>query len=161
MGSRNCAHLRVEKWRVVFRPVFILQPSFALAHALAALAGGCKHSFPFHLPLSGTIERCAHCREEGIRMDDMSHAAVSLAGKLSGAVVQPGGAEYEQLRRVWNHDVDMHPALIVLCESEEDIRRTLEFARNHELPIAIRGGGHSFAGHGTCDGGVVINLSRM
>ncbi len=94
-------------------------------------------------------------------MADMSHSAVSLAGKLSGGVVQPGGAEYERLRRVWNHDIDKHPALIALCESEEDIRRTLEFARNHELPIAIRGGGHSFAGHGTCDGGVVINLSRM
>jgi len=84
-----------------------------------------------------------------------------LATKISGRVIRPGDADYEQQRRVWNHDVDKRPALIVQCIIEDDIRYALEFARAQNLPIAIRGGGHSFAGYGTCDGGVVIDLSRM
>jgi hypothetical protein len=94
-------------------------------------------------------------------MLELSGAAKGLAEKLTGRIVLPAHPEYDRLRRVWNHDIDERPALIVLCAAEDDIRRTLDFARSRALPIAIRGGGHSFAGHGVCEGGVVINLSLM
>lgn len=85
----------------------------------------------------------------------------ALATKIRGRVILPGVADYEQQRRVWNHDVDKRPVLIVQCVIEDDIRNALEFARTHNLPISVRGGGHSFAGYGTCDGGAVIDLSQM
>lgn len=94
-------------------------------------------------------------------MAELCGSAGALAGKLRGRVVAPSHPDYERLRRVWNHDIDKRPALIVLCEGEDDVRHSLEFARSGNLPIAIRGGGHSFAGHGTCEGGIVINLSLM
>jgi hypothetical protein len=84
-----------------------------------------------------------------------------LENKIKGRVILPGDAHYEQVRRVWNHEVDQRPSLIIQCVCEDDIRHALEFAREHNLLIAIRGGGHSFAGYGTCDGGAVIDLSIM
>ena len=90
-----------------------------------------------------------------------SQSVRSLTNSIKGSVITPLDAEYEHLRRVWNHDIDKRPQLIVRCSLEDDIRYALEFARTHNLPIAIRGGGHSFAGHGTCQDGIVINLSTM
>jgi hypothetical protein len=62
---------------------------------------------------------------------------------------------------VWNHAVDLHPAIIARCAGPEDVRHAIEFARENDLLVAIRSGGHSFAGHGTCDGGLVIDISMM
>jgi FAD/FMN-containing dehydrogenase len=90
-----------------------------------------------------------------------SESIGSLVNKIKGGVILPDDADYEHVRRVWNFDVDQRPLLIIQCLIEDDVRHALEFAQAHDLPISIRGGGHSFAGHGTCDGGVVINLSLM
>src|SRR5580704_9844957 len=84
-----------------------------------------------------------------------------LAERLNGAVIVAGDPRYEKARRVWNHAVDLHPAIIARCATTEDVVRSIEFAHAHELTVAIRSGGHSFAGHGTCDGGLVIDLSLM
>ena len=84
-----------------------------------------------------------------------------FAAGLQGSLLRPGDASYDAARRIWNARFDAHPALIVRCAEAADIKRALEFARAEKLVVAVRGGGHSMAGHSTCDGGMVIDLSPM
>lgn len=84
-----------------------------------------------------------------------------FAADVRGEVIQPGDEEYETARHVWNAMIDKYPALIVRCAGVADVLRAVTFARTHDLPVAVRGGGHNVAGNATCDGGVVIDLSRM
>jgi hypothetical protein len=84
-----------------------------------------------------------------------------FAASMSGDVILPGDRLYHGARRVWNHAVNVQPAIIARCASREDVVRAVEFARDHELLTAIRSGGHSFAGHGVCEGGMVIDLCSM
>jgi FAD/FMN-containing dehydrogenase len=62
---------------------------------------------------------------------------------------------------VWNYLIDKHPAFIARCDGEADVIRSVQFATEHGLPVAVRGGGHSVAGYATCDGGLLIDLSAM
>jgi FAD/FMN-containing dehydrogenase len=80
---------------------------------------------------------------------------------LSGELILPADHRYRQLRRVRNRAVNQHPAMIVRCANRQDIQLAVEFARGRALPVAVRSGGHSFAGHGVCEGGMVIDLSLM
>ena len=84
-----------------------------------------------------------------------------LASEIAGHVVTPEASEYESSRLVENRAYDRHPALIVRCATPSDVARALEFGQKQNLPLAVRGGGHSAAGYGVCDGGVVIDLSGM
>jgi hypothetical protein len=84
-----------------------------------------------------------------------------FASAVTGSVITPAEPEYESGRQVFNRAFDRRPALIVQCAGPSDIGHALEFAQSHNLPLAVRGGGHSRAGFGVCDGGVVIDLSRM
>jgi FAD/FMN-containing dehydrogenase len=88
-------------------------------------------------------------------------ATRKFAHSLKGEIILPNDARYETARRVWNHAVDAHPAIITRCAGNEDVVRAIEFARANDLLVAVRSGGHSFAGHGTCDGGLVIDVSLM
>ena len=88
-------------------------------------------------------------------------AVTDLRSRLRGSVLVPGQEGYEQARRIWNHMIDRHPALIARCAGPADAATAIQFAREHELLLAVRGGGHSFPGYSTCDGGVVIDLSTM
>ncbi len=83
-----------------------------------------------------------------------------IAG-LHGSVLRRADQAYESARRVWNAKFDRFPGLIVRCANTTDVKRAIDFARTENLLIAVRGGGHSFAGHSSCDGGLVIDLSRM
>jgi hypothetical protein len=76
-------------------------------------------------------------------------------------VITPDASDYESSRLVNNRAYDRHPALIVRCASASDVARALDFCQRQSLPLAVRGGGHSAAGYGVCDGGVVIDLSGM
>ena len=88
-------------------------------------------------------------------------AVQALTINLQGDVVLPGGPDYEEARIVWDGTIDHYPALIVRCASADDVRLAIRFAREQEMPLSVRSGGHNFAGYGSNDGGVVIDLSRM
>ncbi|MBV8999666.1 MAG: FAD-binding protein, partial [Solirubrobacterales bacterium] len=80
---------------------------------------------------------------------------------FEGQLVGPDDGDYEQARSVYNAMIDKRPALIARCAGPGDISQAVRFARDHELPVAVRGGAHNGAGLGTCDGGVVIDLSLL
>jgi FAD/FMN-containing dehydrogenase len=88
-------------------------------------------------------------------------AVEELARAFGGDLVQPGDGGYDEARLVWNGIHDRHPALIARCTTPEDVVAAVNFARTHDLTVAVRGGGHSAPGYGTCDDGIVIDLSPM
>jgi FAD/FMN-containing dehydrogenase len=85
----------------------------------------------------------------------------TLRSRLRGSLVLPEDVAYDDARAVWNAAIDRRPAAIARCADATDVIRALEVARESGLPIAVRGGGHSFAGKGTCDGGIVLDCSPM
>jgi FAD/FMN-containing dehydrogenase len=84
-----------------------------------------------------------------------------LREQVRGPVVEPGEADYDELRRVHNGVHDRRPALVVRATSTADAVAAVNYARESGLDLAVRGGGHSAPGYGTCDGGVVLDLSLM
>jgi FAD binding domain/Berberine and berberine like len=90
-----------------------------------------------------------------------ARAARQELAEFEGRLIGPDDPDYEQARRVYNAMIDKRPALIAQCTGPHDVARTIAFARAHDLPLAVRGGGHNGAGLGTCNGGVVIDLSPL
>ncbi|TFH88243.1 FAD-binding oxidoreductase [Billgrantia azerbaijanica] len=88
-------------------------------------------------------------------------ALASLRGRLHGALILPGEPRYDTARRVYNAMHDRHPALVVEAANVADVMTAVTFARQHGLVLAVRGGGHSVPGFGTCDGGLVLSLERL
>ncbi len=88
-------------------------------------------------------------------------AVQELAASLRGPLLLPGQEGYELARRVLNPAIDKHPALVVQPTSPADVMRAVDFARDHELLVAVKCGGHSYGGKSTCDGGMQIDLSRL
>ena len=84
-----------------------------------------------------------------------------LQTHFRGALLRPGEEGYEHARRTWNGAIDRRPSLIARCAGADDVQRALRFAREHEEPVTVRGGGHSVAGHAVADGAVMIDLSLM
>jgi FAD/FMN-containing dehydrogenase len=85
----------------------------------------------------------------------------TFRARFAGLLVRPGDEGYDAARRVWNGSIDRYPALVARCAGVADVAAALEFSRGSGLAVAVRGGGHNVAGFGTCDGGVVIDLSGM
>jgi len=88
-------------------------------------------------------------------------ALADLARDFRGELIRPGDPPYEAARRVWNGAIDRRPALVARCTGVADVRAAVRFARERDLLVAVRGGGHNVAGTATCDGGIVIDLSSM
>jgi FAD/FMN-containing dehydrogenase len=80
---------------------------------------------------------------------------------FGGELIEPGHESYDEARRVFNGTIDRRPARILRCTRPDDIRGALAFAVDAGGPLAVRGGGHSVAGHSMCDGGTVIDLSHL
>ena len=101
--------------------------------------------------------------EPGTRLDtDAFTAAVeTLRGTLRGEALREGDDGYDAARAVWNAMIDRRPLLIVRAKGVADVIDAVGFARDHALPVSIRGGAHNVAGHAVCDGGLMIDLSCM
>ena len=84
-----------------------------------------------------------------------------LQEDLLGRLIQPNDKEYEEVRKVYNAMIDKHPSLIARCEDVADVVAAVNYARENNMLVAIRGGGHNAAGLGSCDGGLVIDLTLM
>lgn len=80
---------------------------------------------------------------------------------LRGRLFQPDDPGYEEARQIWNAMIERRPAMIARCAGSADVMACVAFARDHEVPLAVRGGGHNIAGNALCDGGLVIDLSGM
>jgi FAD/FMN-containing dehydrogenase len=80
---------------------------------------------------------------------------------MIGEVIRPGDADYDRARRVWNAAIDRRPALIVRPRTADEVAVALGWARLHDLPVAVRAGGHSPAGSGVVEGGLVVDLRSM
>ena len=85
----------------------------------------------------------------------------TLAGSLRGRAIRPQDPDYDEARSVWNAMIDRRPALIVRAAGVADVMAAVTFARERDLPLAVRGGGHNIAGTGVCEGGVTLDLGAM
>jgi len=90
-----------------------------------------------------------------------THLAAALAERLIGDVIAPHHLEYDEARRVWNGMIDKRPAVIARCAGTADVAEAIRFAREYDVPLSVRGGGHNVAGTALVDDGVVIDLSAM
>jgi FAD/FMN-containing dehydrogenase len=84
-----------------------------------------------------------------------------LKGKVKGQIVLPDDPDYNKVREIWNAMIDRRPAAIIQCAKADDVLHAISYARENELEISIRGGGHNIAGSALCDNGVMIDLSNM
>jgi FAD binding domain/Berberine and berberine like len=90
-----------------------------------------------------------------------TNAIDELRANFLGELLLPGDLRYDEARSIWNGRIDRRPALIARCVGAADVVAAVRFARDRELPAAVRGGGHAVAGHALCDDGLVIDLSPM
>src|SRR3954453_23559909 len=102
-------------------------------------------------------------------MDDLQYATAAgsdtatrdFRAQLHGELIARGDEGYDAARKVYNGMIDRYPALIARCTDVADVVASVNFARTQGLTLAVRGGGHSGPGLGTCDDGLVIDLSPM
>jgi hypothetical protein len=96
------------------------------------------------------------------RQTELERAAIrELDEALRGRLLLSGDPQYDTARRIWNGMHDKRPALIARCADNDDIRHAVTFARERNLLVAVRGGGHSWPGKSVCEGGLMIDLAGM
>ncbi|WP_255193198.1 FAD-binding oxidoreductase [Natronobeatus ordinarius] len=101
-----------------------------------------------------------HPGEDGLEAVP-DEALETFTDAFRGAVILPGDERYDDARAVWNGMIDRYPAMIARCTGVADVRTAVAFARERDLLVAVRGGGHNVAGHATCNGGIVVDLSEL
>ena len=85
----------------------------------------------------------------------------SFKAEFSGDVILPQDSNYDEVRQIWNGMIDRKPGMIARCTSADDVVKAVNFGREHQLLISVRGGGHNIAGKALCDDGLMIDLSLM
>src|SRR5688572_6242677 len=93
-------------------------------------------------------------------MSSLVESAVTARG-FSGSILTEDHVDYDRARATFNALVDRRPVAIARCHSSDDVAMILAVAQEHDLPVAVRGGGHNVAGHAVCDGGLVVDLSEL
>lgn len=88
-------------------------------------------------------------------------ALVSFAERVHGDVLHSGDVGYDEARTVWNGMIDKEPAIIARCTGAADVVTSIDFARDQNLPVAVKSGGYHIAGHAVCDDGLVVDLTPM
>src|SRR6266536_3458819 len=88
-------------------------------------------------------------------------AVEALRAALRGPVIAPGDAEYDHARMVWNGMIYRRPALIARVAGAADVVTCVNFARDHDVVLAFRGGAHNVLGNAVCDGGLAVDFSAM
>jgi FAD/FMN-containing dehydrogenase len=81
--------------------------------------------------------------------------------QIRGDVLLPGDSSYDEVRKIWNAMIDRRPGMIIRCAGVSDVMQSVNIARNHNLLVAVRSGGHNIAGNAVCDDGLMIDLSQM
>jgi len=134
-----------------------------------ALAAGVATSLPL-LNACGRSEppvaTTANTSIRGISLDgaeiELERAAIrELGDSMTGPVLLSGHPDYDGARKIWNGMHDKRPALIARCMNNQDVSNAITFARERELLVAVRGGGHSWPGKSVCDDGLMIDLSQL
>src|SRR5437868_4111439 len=142
----------------------------ACCAALLLIAAGRPRLYKSETALAGKAGESQKA-EQG---DPMSDTIITASGDsiadeaveqfqagLRGPLLRPGNDAYDPARKLWNGMFDRKPALIARCSGAADVITAVNFARDHGLHVAVRGGGHSIPGHSVCDGGLLIDLSPM
>lgn len=114
--------------------------------------------FISHLNKQSLMENTIIASAPNILTDE---AVKVLRPKLRGELLLPQEEGYDKARAIWNGMIDKRPVLIIKCAGPADVIQAVNFARQHELLLAVKAGGHSFAGRSVCDGGLMIDLSGM
>lgn len=134
----------------------------------ATLAASVAATYPFLAAFGrqATVAARADTGIPAISLDgaeiELEKAAINeLGDSLTGELLLSGHPRYDSARMIWNGMHDKRPALIARCRSAEDVSRAVTFARERDLLVAVRGGGHSWPGKSVCEGGLVIDLSVM
>jgi hypothetical protein len=129
----------------------------SLAAAIATSLAG-RSALAAVVPVATDLEAVTG---SGARVTLARSAVEELRDSLRGALLLPGQPGYDEARRVLNGSIDKHPALVVRPSGPADVRTAVDFARTHGLLLAVKCGGHSYAGKSTCDGGLQIDLSHF
>jgi FAD/FMN-containing dehydrogenase len=127
----------------------------------SAAAAGVAATYPWSILAAEANTNISAISLDGDDIDLERAAIRELADQLEGPLLLAKDPQYDAARRVWNGMHDRHPALIAQCLGSGDVRHTIDFAREHRLLTAVRGGGHSWPGKSVCEGGLMIDLSRM
>lgn len=134
-----------------------------------ALAASVAASYPFLSACSRSappVATSANTSIRGISLDgaeiELEKAAIKELGEaMTGPVILSGHPDYDSARTIWNGMHDKRPALIARCMSNEDVANAVTFARERNLLVAVRGGGHSWPGKSVCNDGLMIDLSQL
>lgn len=134
----------------------------------SAVAAGVAAAIPFQRTFGSVFQALAKVTSDvpAIKLsgsDTTLQAAQvnELAESLKGALLMRGDTGYDEARTIWNNMFDRHPALIVRAADIQDVANAVTFARENDLLLAVKGGGHSFPGKSVCEGGLMIDLEDM